>query len=165
MELPKRKRTRLSGYDYDTGGMYFITICTQNKKCILSKIVGDDALGVPHNNLTNLGQVVQKHILSGNRMERITVEKYVIMPNHIHLLLMVDMENGTPRASSPTMAVVPRFVAALKRLVNQDAGCNVFQRSYHDHIVRGHQDYLKIWEYIDNNPKQWELDCFYTEEE
>lgn len=165
MEHPKRKINRLPGYDYDTGGMYFITICTKGKKCILSKIVGDDALGVPHNNLTELGQVVKKYILSGNRMERVSVEKFVIMPNHIHILLTVDMETGgTPRASSPTMAVVPRFVAALKRLVNREAGNDLFQRSYHDHIIRGHQDYMKIWEYIDNNPKQWEMDCFYVKE-
>ena len=99
-------------------------------------------------------------------MDRVTVEKYVIMPNHIHILLAVDMEeNGTPRASSPTTAVVPRFVAALKRFSNQEAGNNIFQRSYHDHIIRGQQDYLKIWEYMENNPKKWELDCFYVKEQ
>lgn len=141
IELPKRKINRLPGYDYDTGGMYFITICTKDKKCILSRIVGDDAPGVPHNNLTELGQVVKKYILSGNRMERVSVEKFVIMPNHIHILLTVDM-GGTPRASSPTMAVIPRFVAALERFVNQEVGSNLFQRSYHDHIIRGHQDYF-----------------------
>ena len=89
----------------------------------------------------------------------------MIMPNHIHVLLTVNMENGTPRAASPTKAIIPRFVAALKRLVNKEVGSNLFQRSYHDHIIRGEKDYLKIWEYIDNNPKQWELDCFYVKEE
>ena len=59
MELPKRKNNRLIGYDYDTGGMYFITLCTKNKKCILSKIVGDDALGVPQNKLTIFGKIVE----------------------------------------------------------------------------------------------------------
>ena len=133
---------------------------------MLSRIVGDDALGVPKNLLTDMGKIVEKYIRSGNRMERVTVEKYVIMPNHIHILMIVDMDvSGTPRASSPTTAVIPRFVASLKRLSNQEIGENIFQRSYHDHVVRGEQDYLKIWEYIENNPKQWELDCFYVKEE
>ena len=108
---------------------------------------------------------MEKYICSGNRMERARVEKYVIMPNHIHILMIVDMDvSGTPRASSPTTAVIPRFVASLKRFSNQEIGENIFQRSYHDHVIRGEQDYLKIWEYIENNPKQWELDCFYVKE-
>ena len=165
MELPKRKSNRLSSYDYNQGGAYFITICTQNRMCLLSRIVGDDALGVPKNLLTETGKIVEKYILSGNKMDRLMVDKYVIMPNHIHVLLLVNMEkDGTPRASSPTNAIVPRFVAALKRLSNKEIGEMIFQRSYHDHVVRNEQDYLKIWEYIDNNPKQWELDCFYVKE-
>ena len=164
-KVPKRKNNRLSFYDYDSAGAYFITICTQNRKCILSRIVGDDALGVPKLQLTDLGKIVEKYILSGNQMERVSVEKYVIMPNHIHILLNVEMDrSGTPRASSPTMAVVPRFVAVFKRLVHWEAEEKIFQRSYHDHVIRNQQDYLKIWEYIGNNPKQWELDCFYMEE-
>ena len=39
----------------------------------------------------------------------------------------------------------------------------IFQRSFHDHIIRGEEDYLKIWNYIDTNPQKWEEDCFYTE--
>ena len=98
-------------------------------------------------------------------MHRVRVEKYVIMPNHIHILLIVEMDtSGTPRASSPTMGIVPRFVSALKRLSNQEIGEDIFQRSYHDHVIRGKKDYLKIWEYMENNPKKWELDCFYAEE-
>ena len=108
---------------------------------------------------------MEKYILSGNNIGVVTVEKYVIMPNHIHILLIVDAHRGgTPRASSPTTAVIPRFVAAFKRCVNKEIGINIFQRSYHDHIVRNQKDYLKIWEYIENNPKQWELDCFYNDE-
>ena len=164
MDQPKRKPNRLSSYDYDREGAYFITICTQDRKCLLSKIVGDDALGVPENRLTDMGKIVEKYIQSGNRMDRVTVQKYVIMPNHMHMLLTVGMDSGTPRASSPTNAVIPRFVASLKRFSNMEIGSNIFQRSYHDHVIRNQQDYLKIWEYMDNNPKKWELDCFYVKE-
>ena len=156
MDLPKRKPNRLSSYNYDGEGTYFITICTQDRKCLLSRIVGGGALDAPKNQLTNMGEIVEKYILSGNCMERITVDKYVIMPNHVHMLLTVDMADGTSRAPSPTNAVIPRFVAAWKRFCHHDIGQKIFQRSYHDHVIRDRQDYLKIWEYIDNNPKQWE---------
>lgn len=165
MPFYSRKPTRLPDYDYNLEGAYFITICTQNKKCLLSKIVGDDALGVPKTQLTKTGAIVEKFILSGENIKALTVDKYVIMPNHIHLLLIIEKDGGgTPRASSPTTAIIPRFVASLKRFVNKEAGESFFQRSYHDHIIRNEKDYLRIWEYIENNPKQWELDCFYTGE-
>ena len=165
MELPKRKSPRLPGYDYNSGGTYFITICTQNRECLLSQIVGDDAHGVPKSCLTDMGKIVEKYILSGNRLDRITVDKYVIMPNHVHLLLIVDdMPDGPPRATAPTQASIPSFISAWKRLSQKEIGKKIFQRSYHDHIVRNEKDYLRIWQYMENNPKQWEMDCFYVKE-
>ena len=64
-------------------------------------------------------------------------------------------------APSPTNAVIPHFVSTLKRFCNRDTGMQVFQRSYHDHVIRNEDDYLKIWQYIDNNPARWQEDCFY----
>ena len=84
MELPKRKPNRLKTYNYSSDGAYFITICTQDKKCLLSKIVGGGALDAPKNILTDAGKIVEKHILS--EICRVTVNKYVIMPNHIDYL-------------------------------------------------------------------------------
>ena len=75
------------------------------------------------------------------------------------------MIDGTPRAASPTKAIIPRFVAALKRLVNKEVDSNLFQRSYHDHVIRGEKDYLEIWQYIDSNAAKWAEDCFYNEAE
>ncbi|MBQ8057085.1 MAG: hypothetical protein IJ275_01980 [Ruminococcus sp.] len=49
----------------------------------------------------------------------------------------------------------------LKRFVNKEAGENIFQRSYNDHIIRDERDYLARWKYIDNNPIKWELDDLY----
>lgn len=164
MDLPKRKPNRLFSYDYNREGAYFLTICTQDRKCLLSRIVGDDALDAPTNQLTNIGKIVEKYIHSGNRIDSITVEKYVVMPNHIHLLLIVDRKDGTSWAPSPTNARIPHFVSTFKRFCSKEIGENVFQRSYHDHVIRNQQDFQKIWEYIDNNPKQWELDCFYVKE-
>ena len=166
MELPKRKPNRLPCFDYSTPGAYFITICTENREPILCEIVGGGAHDAPHARLTELGQIVQKYILSGNRISGITVDKFVVMPNHIHIILLVDetAASGTQKLSSPTNAAVPHFVATLKRFCHRDVGRAIFQRSYHDHVIRDLEDYLKIWKYIDNNPASWQEDCFCTEQ-
>ena len=151
MELPKRKPTRLKNYDYSQNGYYFITICTKNKEKILCNIVGDDAHIVPK----EYGLVAEKYL---NREKQI--EKYVIMPNHIHMIIKLD--NGTMWASSPTKSV-SNIIRSFKTLVTKEIDKPIFQRSFHDHIIRGENDYLKIWNYIDTNPQKWNEDCFYIE--
>ena len=91
------------------------------------------------------------------------------MPNHVHLLVCIDRaeditRSGTSRTPSPTNAIIPRYVSTFKRLCNREIGTNIWQRSYHDHIIRGQSDFDMIWQYIDTNPIRWEQDCFYTEE-
>lgn len=95
MELPKRKPTRLKTFDYSTDGYYFITICTKNKEKILCDIVGDGALDVPKIKLSKIGQIVNKYIISTNNIPKISVDKYVIMPNHIHLILIFKNHHGS----------------------------------------------------------------------
>ena len=67
------------------------------------------------------------------------------------------------RASAPTMAAVPDAISAIKRLVNRELGESIWQRSYHDHVIRNDNDYREIWNYIDTNPAKWPEDCFFTE--
>ena len=179
MELPQRKPNRLPDYDYSSPGAYFITICTKDRKPILSRIVGGGAHDAPYPQFTEAGQIVHRYILSGNRIAGVTVDKFVIMPNHIHLILLVDdtavggaskappptkdvATGGPSKAPAPTNAVIPHFVSTLKRFCHRDLGQKIFQRSFHDHVIRDEQDYLKIWNYIDGNPSKWEEDCFYT---
>jgi REP element-mobilizing transposase RayT len=155
-ELPKRKRTRLPAFDYGTAGAYFITICTKERRCILSEIaVGADALGGPQSRLTHAGQIVEKYILSTNNISGLYVDKYVIMPDHIHMILFVEGCGGPPRASAPTAAAIPNAVSAFKRLVNRELGTNIWQRSYYDHVIRNEQDYRETWQYLENNPARW----------
>ena len=163
MNLPERKPTRLKGYDYSQNGYYFITICTHNRKNILCDIVGGGAYDAPKIILSKCGEIVDKYILSTNNIPNITVDKYIIMPNHIHLLLFVENANGMSRAPYPTNNIISHSVSTLKRFVNREMGHNIFQRSFHDHIIRGEKDYLEIWNYIDTNPQKWNKDCFYTE--
>ena len=165
--LPQRKPNRLKDFDYSSDAMYFITICVQGKECILSQIVGDGALDVPINTLTEYGKIVEKYIVSGNRTECIRVDNYVVMPNHIHLILSINKNrtsvdsSGTSRAPSPTNQLIPHFISTLKRFCHAEIGFKIFQRSYHDHIIRNEKEYIKIWEYIENNPAKWNEDCFY----
>ncbi len=171
MKQPIRKSPRLPHFDYSRNGAYFITICTQHRQKILSHIVGDGALDVPRIELTNIGKIVEKYILSCETIRYVFVKKYVIMPNHIHIIFSIchphiwknSDKNGTSKAPSPTNEVIPHIVSTLKRFCNAEIGKNIFQRSYHDHIIRGEMDYIKIWEYIENNPRTWENDCFYDE--
>ena len=157
-----RKKNRLKYWNYGRNGAYFITICTEGKKKILSKIVGDGAFDVPKNILTDYGEIVDKYINSSNNINGISIDKYVIMPNHIHMIIIVENnETGTSRAPSPTNSLIAHTISTFKRFVNIEIGKNILQRSFHDHIIRNEADYKNIWAYIDNNPLKWELDCFF----
>ena len=148
-ELPKRKSLRLQNYDYSSDGCYFITICTEHRKNLLSTIVGGDDLGAPKEIILKpYGKIIEKYILSIEKAyEAVRVENYIIMPNHINLLLLIDTY-GLPRSSAPT---IPNVVTALKRFVNRDCNRNIWQRSYVDHIIRNQTDFEYHWNYIEYN--------------
>ena len=152
-ELPKRKRLRLQNYDYSSNGLYFVTICVKDKKPILSKIVGDDAHIVPKKIvLKPYGIVVDKYIRRINDVyDNISVENYIIMPNHIHLLLFIDgyTPNGTMWASSPTK--VETVVRSLKTMVTKEIGFSMWQRSYNDEIIKSEKHFQDVWNYIEYN--------------
>ena len=95
MELPKRKPKRLVNYDYSLNGAYFITICTQNRAQILSVIVGTGVLDRPKIKLSQYGIISDEQIKTMNDFyDYISVDKYIIMPNHIHLLISLNSANG-----------------------------------------------------------------------
>ena len=88
--------------------------------------------------------------------EHVSVDRYVIMPDHIHLLLAIYKTDGHPGTGVPTRtSVIARFVGTLKRFCNQKYGGNIWQARYYDHVIRNQQDYDAIWEYIENNPLKW----------
>ena len=142
MTQPKRKLPRLPNYDYSQSGAYFITICTKNKEKCLSEIVGDDAHIVPK----LPGMLAEKYIATMPG-----IDKYVVMPNHIHMILVI--QNGPMWASAPTQSV-SQIVKSFKILVSKELGYSIFQRSFHDHIIRNEQDYQRIWQYIDTNAEK-----------
>ncbi len=159
--FPQRKRNRLPDYDYSAGGAYFITICTAGKRNLFWTVGA--ATGRPPGNLSRCGQTAKDYI---ERIDEaydhvVQVDNYVVMPNHVHLLLSVHPERlGGRRVAAPTVSVV---VNQLKGKISREIGSSLWQKSFHDHIVRDESDYLRIREYIDNNPSNWEDDCFYID--
>ena len=129
--------------------------------------VGD---GFPVPILTAYGVVCDKNInLITERFNTIFVDKYVIMPNHIHILLVVQnpdiIADGTGNPSPTIGNVIGWLKYQVTKQVNESygiAGQKIFQRSYYDHIIRTEKEYRIIWKYIDENPLNWEKDCFYV---
>ncbi len=154
--LPKRKSNRLSGYDYSQDGAYFLTICTDGKKCILSQIEAsgkDYSPPVPR--LTNLGRVVEEEIARLNATYAgLRVEKFVIMPNHLHLLIL--LEGNGPQAAKRVR--LERAVNQFKGAVSKKLGLRIWQKGFHDHVIRDDWDFERRWRYIEDNPRRWAED-------
>ena len=165
MDLPKRRSTRLKNYDYSENGYYFITICTLKKQKILCDIVGEGVYDLPNIVLTKYGKILDKYIIfMSSKFDGVSIDKYVIMPNHVHLIIKIEIEPEADSSSAPcptANAIIPKFVSLFKRYCNREIGSNIFQRSFHDHIIRGENDYAKIWDYIDSNPICWNSDALY----
>ena len=161
MELPKRKSPRIPGYDYSTNGAYFITVCTYEKKQLFGS-VGADSISARMVERTFL-ETIQKY-------DNVKSPVYVVMPNHFHAIIQIE------RADMESAPTISQIIQSFKRystveyikLVNENKlprfDGKVWQRSFHDHVVRGEKDYLEIWNYIEGNPSKWEEDCFYVKE-
>lgn len=172
-----RKHQRLKGYNYSSNGSYFITLCTRKRECFFGDIVSGDVTTKGENTnindeiyqkamgavmiLTPIGKITEKYIETGKQAYKdLCVDKYVIMPNHIHLIITISNQTAEP-AGSPQHNLISKFVSSLKSLITHEIGYSIFQRSYYDHIIRNENEYEKIWNYIDGNISQWVNDRFY----
>lgn len=161
IELPNRKPNRLCDCDYNQRGTYFVTICTLERKKLLSKItVGTPVPGCPqepHTELLPHGKIAEKCIRQMDAFyEHISVDQYVIMPDHMHLLITIHGPDGHPGRGVPTRTSrIARFVGTLKRFCNKEYGMNIWQGRYYDHVIRNQRDYDEVWQYIENNPRKW----------
>ena len=168
MVMQNRKELRLQEYDYSQNGYYFVTICTKDRENLLSRVVGGGVLDAPSVELSKYGKIVESRIEEINKVYSTKrIEKYVIMPNHVHFILVVNEgeAQGPSRTPAPTRAneSVPAFVSTLKRFTNRESGTMLWQRGYYDHVIRNEEDYLAVWQYIETNPVKWELDQYYTD--
>ena len=167
--LAKCKAIRLKNHDYNASGYYFVTICTKEKEKLFGEIVGTVLPDGPQMEYSQYGKIVQEQLKTmENFYKDIVIEKYVVMPNHLHLLIrQIGNDDGPSGTTVPTdfpdISKLSRFVGTLKRFCNQRCGEQLWQNRFHDHIVRNEADYLRIWEYIDTNPQKWTTDCFYKD--
>jgi REP element-mobilizing transposase RayT len=180
IDLPQRKIMRLKQYDYSSNGAYFITICVKNRQELLGKIVvgrgipdAPSRFSDPVVELTKLGKNLIETIEFINKINhQLYIDKYVIMPNHVHLIIMIDdFDNGdNPNGASggpqsvmprPTNAIIPKTVSSIKRFTNKQTGLNIWQTSYHDHVIRDEEDYQTHLKYIEENPAKWAEDKYY----
>ena len=183
MDFNIRKQNRLNKFDYSSVGYYFITICTAEKKNLLCTIlspstaenksgscVGFGVLYEPETELSAKGKNVEKQLaVMSDFYKEIKIDKYVIMPNHIHLIIKINSDTNSAKMSlsrcvgdaAPYNSILSRFVGTFKRYTNKSVGSNIWQKSFYDHIIRDENDYIRICEYIENNPSKWNEDKYY----
>ena len=152
----------MENYDYSSCGVYFITICTLGRRNYFWENVGAIIDRPQDVELSTCGKMVDQTIQNiSSTYPSLSLESYVIMPNHIHILLRICAnEHGRPLVA-PTMS---RVVKQLKGIVSKQAGIGIWQKSFHDHIIRNREDYEEHLRYIYENPMRWYYDELYAEE-
>ena len=161
-ELPIRKRNRLEHYDYSTCGAYFLTICTSKRQNYFWNKVGA-TIGRPQDvELSACGKIVDEAINNIPKIyPAIMIERYVIMPDHIHLLLRICVDDDGRPMVAPTMS---RVVQQMKGAVTKRIGVSIWQKLFFDHVIRNRQDYEEHMKYICENPMRWQFDKLQGEE-
>ena len=165
----RRKAIRLRGYDYSQPGFYFVTICAYQREMLFGDVVNGKMV------CNSIGEVIQREIKEMScHYGHVSVNSWCIMPNHVHLLLHIGQSVGAPLVAPPQKAETPEnqdstssapsyptlgnIVRGFKSAVSRNSGIRVWQRGYHDHIVRNPNEFVTIREYIQSNPANWEQD-------
>ena len=171
--LPKRKSTRLKNFDYSSAGAYFVTICVRDRMHILSEMVIEDITAADKTieiavgeglappeitvKLKPCGEIVKEQLqLMETRFPSVTIEDYIIMPDHIHAVIFLHEKAGGASPSPTLDDVICAFKSLTSRSCKQKYGIEkMFQRSSAEHIVRDREDYETRRKYIYENPKRW----------
>jgi REP element-mobilizing transposase RayT len=152
MAYYSRKSPRLKDYDYSSENYYFVTICTHDKKCIF---------GTPEE-LNALGIIAKTELLQiPSHFDHVKIDQCVVMPNHVHAIVVIGCGNCEGTTEKLDMIVGQYKSGVTRKIRNLVPEMEVWQRSFHDHVIRSRSSYEKIWEYIAFNPQGWEKDCFY----
>ncbi len=171
-KIHNRKSIRLTDYDYTSEGLYFITICTKDKKCLFGNIVDGEMI------LNNTGRIVKEEWLHTVeiRKENVALHEYVVMPNHFHAIVEIcrgvlhtpeNIHNNINHLCNQGVCYTPlqspskslgAIIRGYKGAVSRLLGYSVWQRNYYEHIIRNQQSYEEIATYIINNPFVWEKD-------
>ena len=163
MSVPFRKSIRLKDYDYSANGVYFVTICTINRQQLFWNVGAIIDRPPEQPNHTRIGHIAEKLIKRIPQIyPNIHVEKYIVMPNHVHMLIHINKPDHTDTGRSMIAPTVSRIIQQYKITVTKEVGTPIWQKSFYEHIIRDEQDYQQIWRYIDENPAKWAQDCYYT---
>jgi putative transposase len=148
---PLPKRPRLQGFDYAAAGYYFVTFVTHYRATTLSSVVDYKVV------LSNLGQVLEEQLLNTTqRFRHVSVDSYVIMPNHAHVLFRFEDAQESVKLSRVVNELKSRTTVLYNKIANGRG--TVWQYGYYDLIIRSDRQLLAVRQYIENNPIKWELD-------
>ena len=165
-----RRSIRLRGYDYGQVGAYFVTICTHKRACLFGQVVDGTV------QLNAFGQIVKSEWINTLSVRpQVGLDEYVVMPNHIHgILVTVNTGRGvlqyapTARQGAPFVspsqtigAIVRGFKSIATKRINalrHTPGMPVWQRNYYEEIIRDEHDLARIRQYIQDNPSKWPED-------
>ena len=153
--LPKRKPIRIEDYDYSTPGAYFITVCTANREKIFWSNRRGELRSPANVPLSDIGMIVDNEIQKLSTVyDAVHVDKYCIMPDHIHFIISIDTDENGRTQFAPTIS---RVIKQFKGSITKQIGRPIWQKSFYDHGIRDQQVYDEIWEYIENNPLKYAL--------
>ena len=146
-EKHHRRSIRLKGYDYSQSGLYFITICVQNRHCLFGEIENDEMI------LNEYGKIAATEWINTESIrDNIRLHEYIIMPNHIHGIIEIVRRTDDCKGESQFAPTAPTIIKSLKY--------KIWQRNYYEHIIRDEKSYQRISEYIITNPQKWDIDKF-----
>jgi len=145
----------LRNFDYASAGLCFVTVCTHRRMCFLGRIEGKDMT------VNALGAIVDGQVSRlPEHLPGVDFDCHVVMPNHVHAIIGLG-----PRARQASPLRLGQVVAAFKsgsareiNIARKTPGASVWQRGYHDHVVRDESDLQRIREYVESNPIRWALD-------
>ena len=155
-----RRNPRLACFDYASTGVYFVTICTDQRRKILSKVCRDDPCGRPRIHLLPLGKIAENMIPLVEKKYHIAVDYYVIMPDHIHMIIFLpgNFVQGRLITLGQVIGGYTSLVSNQWLNVCKQHGVTMgklWQNRYYDHIVRNDEDLANTRSYIKTNPDRW----------
>lgn len=160
-----RKPLRLKNYDYSQPNYYYVTICTKEMHCYFWKPTEKQCRGahcaseIKKYQLNNIGKIADKAIkLIPEKYEAVYVDKYIIMPNHIHMIIVIKTDENGRAMRAPTLSTV---INQLKGYITKQINIKIWQKGFYEEIIRNENGYQKTWEYIDTNPQRW-LNKYYS---
>ncbi len=156
----------MASWNYGTAAIYFVTVCTHGRKPLFGEIAYDEE-GVAIRAFLNpspIGAICIEEIddLAGTD-DHCKIISSVVMPNHIHILVETQKAEGVNQATENLSDIVARLKRRVTHRARKESPCiEVWQRSFHDHIVRSEADLARIYEYIENNPIRWAVDKYHV---